>query len=167
MIETLETYCARPNQRFVCYGAGGKKSQTYTAHVKHMLHAPADPGDLRHLQFELGDLAEQFLAFYSRHDGALLFADTLSDTAGFRLGHVADWERLTREMMGWWDMLVQEGREDENMDWLETAIAFGEVPHSGNYFAIAREGTRRGSIIYSRHDGLECDTYAKDLFSFL
>ncbi|MBF0375954.1 MAG: SMI1/KNR4 family protein [Desulfamplus sp.] len=167
MISKVRDICNEKKQYFVCEGAGGKSDKRFTAGILHKLNQPCNSKELEYIKSILGNFSHQFMEFYKNYNGALLFCDSLSDTAGFELAPVADWERLGEEMRAWYDLLDDEEREIDEFDWLNDGITFGQVPHSGNYFVLALSGSNKGKIIYSDHDGLEPTVYADSLFEFL
>ena len=50
--------------------------------------------------------------------------------------------------------------------WLKEGIAFGEIPHSANFFVVA-ESERAGKIYYADHDDFRESPIAGDLDELL
>ena len=169
MWQKLEAFCRQPDQRFECEGAGDHESERYVACIEHRLQDMANAQQLTVIRQKLGDLAEQFVDFYQRHNGALLYCDTLSDTAGVWIAPVDEWDGLHKDWQGWLECLFEEDYEDIGLteSEIKQAVVFGEVPHSGNYFLFLTSGDDRGKVYYFCHDGLEFEPYADDLNQFV
>jgi hypothetical protein len=162
--EQFETLLRHQSPRFVCKAAGrGRKSERFTANLTHEVRSPASPSDLAKLNQLVPDGAKELLAFYARHDGFVLYRDTLSDTAGVELYRVADMETNTKSMREWLEML-----DDENdTNALKTAIAIGESPQSGNYFAMPVKGRQIGKVFFVDHDDWRDEPFADSFDQFL
>lgn len=188
MIESFLAFCRADDPRFLCYPAGiygdadERAAASFVAHVEHRLDEPAAPVALDALNERLGDLAPDYRAFYAASNGALLFADTLSDSAGIAIGAIEDWDELTAEWRDWLnDVEIDDPDnpefedDDEDYDfvairlpsWVNTAIAIAEAPHSANYFILALEDEVRGNIYYFDHEVLEPELFATGFNEFL
>ncbi|MBT9581816.1 SMI1/KNR4 family protein [bacterium] len=108
-------------------------------------------------------VTEQLLDFYRHHDGATLFLDVTSDRAGLHLLPIGSWKRLQSVVIE----LYGEFREEFGLEWLDHFVAFGEVPHSGNYFVMPTHGTSAGNVIYCDHEGPTFLDWAPDFHTFL
>jgi hypothetical protein len=113
----------------------------------------------------LGSHADQVASFYQRHDGFVLYRDTLSQAAGIELLPVEQWDAATEDMRDWFDHLADEPENDP--DRIVTGIALATVPHSGNYFVMPIEGTSAGKVFYADHDGWYESAFADDFDAFL
>ncbi|WP_126147232.1 SMI1/KNR4 family protein [Synechococcus elongatus] len=172
-IETICQWIERPNPRFRCQGVGGSQGDQseFIARVSNFLHSP--PSQAERERLTGGDLADllpkDFLEFYSRFNGVTLYQDLILNAHGFAatgiyIAPIAEWENLREELQLWLDFIDD---EDDDLDWLESAIAFAEVPNSGNYFLLALRGDKRGKVVYFSHDGFEFEEYADGLTEFL
>ena len=179
MIETFLNFCGRPHQRFVCTAAGDGTGPQFTASIEHRLGPPAGEKAIATLHKRLGNLAPQFEPLFRALNGAVLYADTLSESAGVSIAAMEDWEALTKEWKAW-----HEGRqyydpdvEDEDFDsdddemplpaWMKNAVAIGEAPQSGNYFVLALDGDERGNIYYCDHETLDPEYFTSSVNEFL
>lgn len=113
----------------------------------------------------LGSHAEKVVAFYQRHNGFVLYRDTLSDAAGIELLPVEQWEEATEDMRSWFEHLTDEPESDP--DHIMTGVAIATVPYSGNYFVMPVEGPNAGKIFYANHDGWYESAFADDFDGFL
>lgn len=162
--EHLQSLIQHTSPAFVCHPAGrGRESERFTARLSHELRAPASAGDLAHLRQLIPVGAEQLAAFYALHDGCVLYRDTLSPAAGVELFRISDMEEQTSSLRRWLD-----GLEDEyDTNHLKTAIAIGESPHSGNYFAMPAKGPQIGKVFFFDHDDWREEPFAESFDEFL
>jgi hypothetical protein len=179
MIESFLKFCRTPNQRFVCADAGDDNGPRFTASIEHRLGEPAGAQAIRTLNKRLGDLAAQFEPFFQAANGAVLYADTRSESAGVVIAAIEDWDELTREWKAWHEGQTYydpDAEEDDDFDldaepplpaWMKNAVAIGEAPQSGNYFALALDGDERGNIYYCDHETLQPEHYASSLNELL
>jgi hypothetical protein len=163
--QLIEEFAKSPAPGFRCYAAGAKSDARFLAKVRHVLNEPASPKSLAQVRKKLAGHADKVLAFYQRHDGFVLYRDTISDAAGIELLPVAQWEEATDDMRDWFDHLTDEPENDP--DHIVTGIAIATVPHSGNYFVIPVEGPAAGKIFYANHDGWYESAFADDFDDFL
>lgn len=171
-IEKIREFVGQPHPRFLCFGAGGlrEENKKFVARVNNYLHKPPSSEEIKRLKSITEEpLPEDFLEFYSRFNGITLYQDSLLNTSGFAavgiyIAPISDWEQLQEGMQDWLEPISD---EDDDSDWFENAIVFGEVPNSGNYFFLSLSGSKKGKIIYFSHDGLEFEEYASGLAEFL
>jgi hypothetical protein len=162
--EKFQALIEHRNPVFVCKPAGrSRDSERFTARISHVVRPPGTLLDLAHLQRIIPIGSERLLDFYRIHDGCMLYADTLSDAAGISLFKIRDMRQQTRSFREWRDRLADEG--DENH--LGTAIAVGECPHSGNYFAMPVEGPQAGKVFFVDHDDFHEGPFAVSFDDFL
>ncbi len=162
--EAFESRVSDPAPAFICQAAGlGRESERFTAHLQHVIRPPASAANLQYLHSLFPKGADQLTAFYAIHEGFVLYGDTLSDASGIELFEIADMEEQTDSMRGWLEMLEDE--EDDNR--LKSAIAIGESPHSGNYFAIPVEGPHLGKVFFVDHDDWDPQPFAETFDEFL
>lgn len=168
----LEAFCRQPGQRFECEGAGEHENEQYTAQIEHVLYSSAGLNELQFIREQLQDLAEPFISFYQRYDGAQLFCDTMSEAVGLSIAPVREWEQLRTFLLDWFIDFSDEdfGYYTEmniSEEDIKQAVVFAEVPHSGNYFTVVTTGRHRGRIFYFCHDGMEYELYADNFDSFI
>lgn len=161
-IELLELFVRTQNQRFVCSLAGAYESdRRQTFQVEHRLREPASADSLK--EFSDCPAATQVVEFYTWHDGGILFRDPDSDTAGLDLLKSSTWLLLREAIRETFNFCPADNRPE----WLEHFLAFGEVPHSGNYFILPTAGPDAGKVIYCHHEGPTADVWARDFETFL
>lgn len=154
----------QPSPAFVCYPAGRfRRTERFTARITHEVRPPALPADLALLRQLIPAGADELLAFYARHDGFVLYRDTLSETAGVELFRVRDMERQTGCLRTWLERLD----DGSDINRLKTAIAIGESPHSGNYFAMTVKGRQTGKVFFVDHDDWREEPIANSFDEFL
>ena len=129
------------------------------------MHPPASSESIDRVRQMLGSHADKVAAFYERHDGFVLYRDTLSEAAGIELLPVEQWAGATDDMRDWFDHLAEEPENDP--DHILTGIAIATVPHSGNYFVMPVEGPSAAKIFYADHDGWYESAFADDFDGFL
>lgn len=188
MIDTFARFCETPGQRFVCSADSDRDGEEFVARITHRLNPGASSAALQALRHALGGAAEEFVAFFARFNGASLFADERSDTAGISIAPIELWDSLTEQYL--------EQREDFDLDaadegddddeepledddefdpdadlptpaWMDSAVAIGEATHSGNLFLVATEGEERGNIYYFDADLIEPELFATCFAEFL
>ena len=161
----FEEFSKAPAPGFRCYAAGAKSGARFLAKVRHILNAPASSTSVADVRHMLDRHANPVAAFYQRHDGFVLYRDTISEAAGIELLPVARWEEATADMRNWFEHLADEPESDP--DHIVTGIAIATVPHSGNYFVMPVEGPTAGKIFYADHDGWYESAFANDFDGFL
>src|SRR5438105_2599738 len=110
---------------FRCYACGDRaKKVTFLARVKNRMNPPADKHALSNIEKLLGSGASTIKQFYAKHDGVLMYEDTLSrrwsggefQAAGVAFFPVAEWQEKSNEMR---ESLAAMGWSQEDMpDWL-------------------------------------------------
>jgi len=149
--QILEAFTKSPAPGFRGFAAGDEPGPRFLAKVRHILHPAASAESIARVRQKLGGHSDKVAAFYQRHDGFVLYRDTLSEAAGIELLPVERWEEATDDMRDWFDSLADEPENDP--DRIVTGIAIATVPHSGNYFVMPIEGPSAGKIFYADHDG--------------
>ena len=166
VLDRLRQFVATPLV-FRCRPAGRKgASERFLARVGHYLHSPTRPGELSQIKRQLGACSSDFESVYARHDGFVLYRDTLSDAAGVELLPVRAWAEITES----WRAEIQDGMDNEEDERLTRSLScsiFGKVPHSGNYFAIQTSGSEAGQIYYTDHERMAPDPFAPDFAAFI
>ena len=165
-IERFLLHLADSAAGFRCHACGDdSESLDFLAQVSNHLGPPASEKELAKIGQLLGPNAGPFEELYQHHNGLILYQDCKSDAAGVKLYPVAQWLRQSNRMrrefheMGW---------EDEDLpDWLNHGIAFGEIPHSGNFFVVDPTRSDGDAVYYADHDDLECDPVAATLTELL
>jgi hypothetical protein len=163
--QTIEQFVQAPAPGFRCFAAGKRAGPRFLARVQHILNGPATPEAIAHIQQSLGSHAAQVAAFCQRHDGFVLYRDTLSEAAGIELLPVDEWQTATEDMRRWFEHLAEDSENDP--DHIMTGIAIATVPHSGNYFVMPVNGPAAGKIFYADHDGWYESAFADDFNGFL
>lgn len=150
---------------FRCYACGDHLERlNLTARISHDLNPPASAEALAEIESLLGEAGKAFKQLYGIHNGMVLYRDTLSDAAGVQFYPVEEWPARSAEMrdglcaMGW--------AEDEMPIWLKEGIAFGEIPHSANFFVVG-VGAEAGKIYYADHDDYRESPLAENLEELL
>lgn len=174
----FETHLKHPAPGFRCYSCGDRsETPTFLSLVRHRVNPAADKDALSTIDKLLGAAGATIKQFYAWHDGVLLYEDTLSSrwsggefvAAGVAFFPVSEWQDKSAEMreslvaMGW--------PEDDMPDWVRQGIAFGEIPHSANYFVIHPSGEHAGKVFYADHDDFQegpiADSFEKFVDSIL
>ncbi len=167
--QVIEEFARAPAPGFRCYGcyaAPTRSGPRFLANVQHILHPPASPEAIAQIRQLLGASATQVAAFYQRHNGFVLYRDTLSDAAGIELLPVEQWQTATEDVRCFFECLADEPEND--LDHILTGIAMATVPHSGNYFVMPVEGPTAGKLFYLSHDaGWYESAFADDFDKFL
>lgn len=156
------THIKAQSPTFHCYACSDKsESLSLVAKLSHVFGPPANLTAIQLIQEYIGPGADGFVELYSKHNGLTLYRDRNGDAEGLRLYNVEDWESRTQEMKNWYSDM------DEYPTGVADALAFAEIPHSGNYFTVKISGAERGSIFYSDHDDFTDTAFAKSLDAFL
>jgi hypothetical protein len=161
----IEQFAQVPAPGFRCHAAPYPTGPRFLAKVQHILHLPASPEAIAQILQLLGARATQVAAFYQRHNGFVLYRDTLSEAAGVELLPVEHWQTATEEMRYCFENLADEPENDP--DHILSGMASATVPHSGNYFVMPVEGPTAGKIFYANHDGWYESAFADDFDKFL
>ena len=160
------THIKAQSPTFHCYACGDKtESLSLVAQISHSLRQPADLTAVQLIREYLGPDADRFVELYSEHDGLTLYRDHKGDAEGLRLYTAEDWEPRTQEMKDGFSAMGF--APDECPSGVLDSLAFGEIPHSGNYFSVKVSGPDRGSIFYADHDDFTDTAFAKTLEEFL
>ena len=56
---------------------------------------------------------------------------------------------------------------DEQPAGVKDALAFAEIPHSGNYFTVKISGPNTGKIYYADHDDFDDEPFAESFVDFV
>jgi hypothetical protein len=152
---------------FRCRPAGRKDAtERFLARVGHYLHSPASPVELSQLKEQLGACSTDLANCYVRHNGFVLYRDTLSDTAGVEVLPVRGWAKATER----WQQQVQDRMDDEQDEQLApllSCMVFGLVPRSGNFFTIQTSGPESGHIFCTDHETMALEQFAPDFGKFV
>lgn len=159
----LQELLSHPAPGFVCEGAGSARSKKFLAKITHQVAAPASAKSSSKLKQMIPVGSDQLLKFYASHDGLILYKDTIGDAEGVQLFAIEEMEEGTNELREWLDMF--DDADDRNK--LKSAIAIGQVPHSGNYFAMPVEGERVGKVFYVDHDDWREEPFSESFDEFV
>lgn len=169
----FEAHLKHPAPSFRCYRCGDRTEKpTLLVRVKNHVNPPADTTALSTIGEILGPAGATIKQFYAKHDGVLMYEDSLSSrwsggevkAAGIAFFPVSEWQDKTAEMR---EMLAMGSSEDDMPDWLRHGIAFGEIPHSANYFVIQPSGENAGKVFYADHDDFHPEPVADSFEEFL
>jgi hypothetical protein len=170
----FEAHLKHKNPAFRCYACGDRSEKLdLVARVNNRLGSPADKAALSAVEELLGSKVTAVKLFYAKHDGVLMYEDTLMKrwsggeyrATGIAFFPVGQWKKKSSEMrkslsdMGW--------SEEDFTDWLRMGIAFCEIPQSANYFVIQPTGKHAGKIYYADHDDFNPDPIAESYEAFL
>ncbi len=173
-LSDFESHLKDPTPGFRCFDCGDRAEKlAFSARIENQIRSPSSPRTLSKIDQYLGPVAESIKQFYANHDGLLMYEDTLLTrwtggeyrAAGIAFFPIAEWERHSSEMregllaMGW--------SRDDMPDWLLEGIAFGEIPHSANYFVIQPTGENAGQIFYADHDDFDPNPIAASFEALL
>lgn len=144
--------------RFRCEPPVDEEPQSeIVINVYHSASAPADPGIRR--EAERAAIL-QLWPFFGTFNGATFYRHPSSGAAALNLLPIEKWTALSGCM--------RESFPDiRGKEWFTTAVAFAEVPHSGNYFALALAGDFSGKVLYLDHDVGEAEVFADNFIDFL
>lgn len=160
------THIANGSPVFRCYACGDDSEElTLSARLAHTLEEPATADDLQQLRDWLGSHADQFIQLYSLHNGLTLYEDTVGDAEGVCLYPIEDWQDQTEDMKSQFEEMGLE--PDEQPTGVNNALAFAEIPHSGNYFTVKISGPDTGKIYYADHDDFDDEPFAESLADFV
>ena len=159
---------------FRCYECGDRDEKlVFIARVDNRIRPAANASMLVLMEHLLGSVSEAMKPFYMKHDGVLMYDDRLETkwsggvfrSAGMKFFPVENWEQTTQDMQ---DMLSDMGwKTDDTPNGMIRGVAFGEIPHSGNYFAVETEGTNVGKVFYIDHDDCQGEPIAQSFQEFL
>ena len=151
--------------RFKCTST--RTDDVYIVSTSSQLAPQASTKDLKTIKKLLNGFEMEFIEFYKKHNGALFHHDKNINALGLALLPVNQWEKATKRVKSWYEMIDSEELEEMDIDWLNDCIAFAEVPFSGNYFLLILKGKLSGKIIYSSHDDIQSNYYATSFNNFL
>lgn len=151
---------------FRCYACGDEtETLALSVNLTHSLEPPAEAEHLHQLRNWLGPRAEEFVQLYSLHDGFTLYEDPIGDAEGIRFYSIEEWGGQTEDMQS---QFVEMGfTEEEFPAGILDALAFAEIPQSGNYFTVKLSGPDAGKIFYADHDDFLDEPFADTLGEFL
>jgi len=156
-------FISQPNPKFRCKDTGWPEPgpKRFIAQLKHIYYEPAGSSQIELIQSYLGKSAKAFIEFFSKLNGAVLYADTNSDAAGILIAPVEHWDNLTHHKDHW--LMLGE----DVPTWVKDSIAFGEIPNSGNFFLVIVSGEHCGKIFFLDHDCLEYEIFANNFEEFI
>lgn len=161
-ISALLEHTSKQEPVFRCFACMDKSEQLkHVAKLSHTLENPASQEEMDQLRKWLGQSAIEFEELYGQHNGVTLYEDSKGDATGFCMYPIDEWETYTSDMKEWYDDMEYE--PDELPVGTVDALAFGEIPHSGNYFSVKLSGPDQGKIYYVDHDGGSDEPIANSL----
>jgi hypothetical protein len=158
----FETHLKHAAPGFRCYACGDPtENPTLLARVRNQVNPPADNLALSTIEKLLGSAGTAIKQFFVEHDGVLMYEDLLPTrwmggefhAAGVAFFPVGEWRAKSEEMRE--SLLAMGWSEDDMPDWLRQGIAFGEIPHSANFFVVHPTGESAGSVFYADHDDFQ------------
>lgn len=159
----LKGFLKHKNPGFLCCPAGGSDGTHFRASVYHRLGRPASKKELVGLEVSLGYASEQIVELYCLWNGMILFCDSKSDAAGIELFPISEFSSRSAEMRS--SMEAFGFDPDRLPSWVQTGVAIGQVPDSGNFLVIGTEKETAGSVFYADHEGVGAEPIAKNLKS--
>ncbi len=157
-IEDLDALLRRHAGEFHCVLIRDK-ARTRVVPFAHVLTAPVEPTDLP----PVGRLGE----FYATIGSLVLYQDAQSGDAARYLAPPSEWAEMHERFSGWLEILDEDEREELLPDWMETCLAIGETPRSGNYILVATQGPEAGHVFEFDHDGFEINEYGSDVVDYV
>jgi hypothetical protein len=164
-LKILEEFANSPAPGFRCVAAGNESGPQFLARIRHVLHPAASSESIALARRSLGVYADETVAFYERHDGFVLYRDSLSNATGVELLPVTRWAKAMDDMRHLFEHLADNPEWDP--DRILTGVAIATVPESANYFVMPVEGANAGRIFYADHDGWYESAFADNLDDFL
>jgi hypothetical protein len=163
-INHLQAFAKR-SLLFRCEPAGRKNApERFVASIVHFLRSPPRPLEVSQLKAHLAESAASLQTFYVKHNGFVLYHDTLSSAAGIEALPVAAWSKETERLR---TQIRERHGDDENPKGLLSCIVFATAPRSGNYFVIQTVGPDAGKIFYTDHETCSARTFATDFDDFV
>lgn len=165
-VNAFLSHIADRTPKFRCFACGDdSKSLDLTANLRNTLEEPATPAELEKLQSWLGRQSEPFVNLYSHHNGLTLYEDSIGDAVGLWLYPLGIWHEQSENMKSQFEAMGI-APEEFPTGVLDT-LAFGEIPHSANFFTVRMQGPSAGQIFYVDHDDFTDEPIAKSLDEFL
>lgn len=143
---------------FECVPRGdepGRKEFTF----EHIIEVPSEIKNIP----DVGGLREFYLTFGSLR----LYLHSPSGDSAYYIARTEEWDVLSGHFQNWCHMLEEEERNELIPAWVDTAVAVGEIPSSGNYLLVATKGSESGCIYEFEHDGFEFLKLSKNIAEFL
>ena len=133
-------------------------SEKKTVEFRHETTPPDPQGDLP----GVGRLAD----FYGVFGSVTFYLDPRSGDAARYIAPTAAWPEVHAAFSGWLDNLDPAEREELLPPWIDSCLAIGEEPHSGNYILMPTTGDDAGAVFHFEHDGFEFVRQADDLMQY-
>lgn len=105
--------------------------------------------------------------FYDTFGSILFYFDEKSGDAAKLIASPDQWAELLGNFTDWIDDLGDEERAEILPDWIDSALAIGEEPHTGNYILIPSVGHSVGRVFLFDHDGFEFTEKAANLVAYV
>ncbi|HEV8293376.1 MAG TPA: hypothetical protein VGP94_15675, partial [Tepidisphaeraceae bacterium] len=157
----LTNLLSHPAPGFICVPAGAEKNdRRFVARVRHIAANPASPAAIGLARHRGWPGEREFIEFYSRHNGVLLFApiiprrglpaEVVASDGGIRLFPIEEWWEKSDARIA---EFFANGQSNPVLPRAaQHTVAIGEVPLSANLFALVVKGWRRGRIKRLDHD---------------
>lgn len=168
-IDNLKTLLERNGQRFICKPAGGRtgpNGSVFEAAIKHETLPAIEKSELDDLAKKYGKKIDIF-ELLSSYASVRLFIDPVSDDSAFYICHPDEWAELKAELTEWFEGLDDNEAKELIPDWVESAVVFGEIPGSGNYYLMPLKGDESGKVYEFEHDGFEFIKIGNNFQEFL
>lgn len=151
--DTFQSLVAEKKAAFLCKIAAARTSEKRcVVPLSFGLRRGKGPQAAQLLE-QAGLVANQDLIdFYSAHDGARLFASSVTGQYPIEIFALRSIAAKTRAMRRWFMLNdLPELEEIEDAFGLRTAVALGGSPNSSSYLAVAVEGACAGSVFQVDH----------------
>lgn len=135
------------------------KSETKIFPFEHVCGRPSRQYSL----MQIGGLND----FYETFDSLHLFFDKVSGEAAIELASPEQWDSLQAEFSNWLDILSQDEKDDILPLWAYNCLVIGEIPNSGNYLLMPKDGDKKGYLFEFEHDGFEFIEHAPNIVEFI
>ena len=160
-LNAIKDFLTRDKPRFICTAEGSEGEATYTAWIEH--HA-TDPGAADVAL--LSEAPESLRSFFSEFGSLRLYCDAHSSSSAFYLARPSEWAQLQQEFLNWIRMLSADG-QSMVPDWVEDCVVFGEIPETGNYLIMPRQGPEAGKVYLFDCQAFDFVEEAPDLSAYL
>ncbi len=154
----LETAVLGHYGEFLCEQIHNEEN-TKSVRFKHSATPVNDETDLP----DVGRLQD----FYDTFGSIVFYLDQASGDAARQIAPPYEWAELKDEFSGWFEGLSDDERSESVPQWVDTCLAIGETPSSGNYILMAMDGAVAGHVFEFDHDGFEFTHRADDLVEYV
>jgi len=126
---------------------------------KHIYDPPIAFSDI----LDIGRLNE----FYETFGNLLMYFDETSGDAALYIASPNQWESLHSYFSDWLEGLEEDERKELLPEWIDDCFVIGEIPHSGNYILMPKNGEKIGYVYEFEHDGFEFIELAENIEEYI